>query len=465
MRTPARPRTPCVWPLIIALFYAYSCRCPNLPVSSLKEWGLPLDLAEKQEQLTEITLPASVNRLDWLSTRIIKVNAENTQIETLTGLPPSVRELDIRGAIKLRDLNGLPSSLKVLKISGENLEKLDFLPTSLTELHLQDATLRDLTGLPAGLKTVVLSGPGIHDLNGLPEGLQALTLHGTHVKTLKGLPDSLQRLVLVANLDLEIKTEDFPPRLTYLVVDDELVSKECEWRRLRYLCCLSDRSEYPRQAWPEFLSALILRATNLTEAPKIPETIRNLGLIHYGISDSVHFPAGLESLDLTDCRCPEVAGLPEGLKSLKLNDSSIRSLPRLPLTLEALDISNTEVTDLAGLPRGLKSLVFRGATRRRLEEVEKLPNLERLDIAWSSVEDLGKLPPRLRYLNVRGTKIKKITANEAVDLKELDISSTQLDWKFISQLPKNLEVLTLSQKQIDRLTDLPTSVRALHFVY
>jgi Leucine-rich repeat (LRR) protein len=448
--------------MALTLSFVSFCLSRGASVSvPLARWGLPRDLIDRQEHLTDLTLPPAVDRLDWISSNIERLNISGTRIKSLNGLPLLLKQLDIRDAAEIRDLNGLPPGLEVLKVSGQNITSVKNLPSSLVDLYLQDTSIEDLSDLPSGLKAIVLSGASFHSLDGLPATLQSLTLHGTKVKSIKGIRDTLRKLILVSNPDLRFEADDLPPRLTYLVVDDQVAPS---WGSVSYLCSLADRRDLPLGPWPNFLSSLTLRATNLVELPKLPPALHALGLLHCNLRRLGDLPSELESLDLTGFRRLEIPKLPTGLKKLKLNESSIHRLPKLPDGLEELDISNTEITSLADMPPGLRILIFRGSTRKRVEEIERLPALEKLDLTGSALEEIGTLPKTLSQLSLRGTKIRTFPAEQLANLVELDISGTQIRWQFLRHLPRGLKILTLSEGQMDRLDGLPDTVRAIHFI-
>jgi hypothetical protein len=429
----------------------------------LERWKLPRDLLEKQNQLTELALPPKVDRLNWLSEHITTLDAAETQISSLSGLPRSLKQLDIRDASQLNNLDGLPPNLEVLKVSGRNIA-LETLPSSLVDLYLHDTDIKDLSNLPSGLEALVLSGTDFNSLDGLPVKLKSLTLHGTRVKSLRGLlPDALQKLVLIANEDLRFEDGDLPPRLTYLIIDDQAAPN---WNTVRYLCALSDRRLVPQGPWPSFLSSLTLRATNLSgEIPALPSSLRALGLLNGRLESNYSLPPELESLDLTGYRGTEVKSLPPGLRTLKLADSSIQILPALAANLEELDISNTNITKLDGLPQGLKRLIFQGSSVRSIDILNGLPSsLEKLDLTGSLVEEIGNLPLTLCRLNLRGTKIRHLSISNLTNMVELDISGTPIGWESLRQLPTGLRVLTLSEGQMDRLDGLPASVKVLRIL-
>src|SRR5436305_9760268 len=259
--------------------------------------GLPRGLIEKQRQLTELSLPRSVDRLDWVADTIKILNASGTKIRSLRGLPASLRELDVsntkiqslasvpRGLksldireARIEHLVGLPPHLVSLKVGNRKIFRLGRIPDSLQELYLENTSISALTGLPSHLRSLYIEGKSVENLDGLPETLKSLTLVNTNVKTLKNLPPSLQVLKLKNNIHLRFQASDLPPLLTSLEIDLDQPSPDLSG--LKYLTWFSDRRELSSPPpLPSFLSSLTLRKPGWTELPKLPRSLRALGLL------------------------------------------------------------------------------------------------------------------------------------------------------------------------------------------
>jgi Leucine-rich repeat (LRR) protein len=461
-------------------------------------------LAEKQEQLEELSLPPDTTRLDWISDNIKRLSVAGTQIESLKGLPQSLIDLDARNTKvrsiefapkglrsldlrqnKIEHLVHLPPQLEVLKVGGERISRLGSLPQSLVSLHLEGTRIQDLTELPPDLKELYLQGRSFDNLDHLPGSLRVLTLDFTSVKSLKGLPPSLQTLELLNNKDMQFQPEDLPPLLTRLLVDEQ---SSPEVSGLQYLSWFSDRREFPRGSLPPFLSSLTIRVSylrSLSDLPAFPASVRSLGLLNTGLSPLADLPLGLESqqpgvkslkdltpeleiLTLTGYKQSEVNSLSKlrELKVLKLAQSSVSSIRDLPPGLKELDISGTGVLarDLKAVPRGLTTLIFCGARLKKLDGIADLfPSLQRLDVCDSSfLEEIGPLPETLKHLDLSGTRVSRLPELKGA-LDTLDISNTRIN--SLQELPESLRalrVLTIDEKQVGILAPMPSSVRILH---
>lgn len=447
--------------------------------------GLPRGLEKPHRELVELTLPPSVDRLDWVPNHIKVLTAAGcTKIRSLKGLPDSLRELDVSytdiqslesapSGLRVLDIRetriehlvGLPPKLESLKVANRNITRLGKLPPSLRELHLENTGIRDLTGIPSRLRALYVEGEGLENLDGLPETLQSLTLIATKVSSLKGLPPSLQKLELTNNRSLRFQATDLPPLLTWLNLDLDQPSPDMSG--LNYLAWYSDRRASPKRSFPSFLSSLTLRVPGWTELPNFPRSLRALGLLSATLNPLGNLPTELEVLDLTGYSRIEIESLRylTRLKRLEIDYSSLLKLPELPINLEGLVLSGTKIDDLRGLPPKLKELVFCESGFERLNGKKDLPSsLKRLDLCKSrSLENLSFLPDGLTYLNLGGTRISRLPKLGGA-LQELDVSNTRIVHLDPRNLPKKLATLTVSEGQLNSLAGLRSEIKTLRIV-
>lgn len=432
--------------------------------------GLPGGLAEKHGQLTRVLLPPSVDRLDWVPQHFEALSAAGTQIQSLQGLPNSLRELDV-SRTELRSLEGLPRGLRVLdiqrtgiehlvglppkletlKVQNHQISRLGKLPSTLRVLHLANTDVSDLTGLPSSLRTLHLEGPSIKNLDGLPGTLLSLTLTGTSVSDLKSLPPSLQELNLFNNSRLQFTSEDLPPLLTRMILDNR------SWTTLRnprYLTSLTFRaSDWRESDWPQLA--------------ELPRNLRLLGLLNAFGPPLEDLPPELEILDLTGYRRPQIASLRylKNLKRLEIDFSDVVQMPDLPVHIESLNLGGSKIRTLPTLPTGLTELSFCNSSLTHLDGKKDLPSsLKKLNLCKSrSLKEISSLPEKLTHLNLEGTSIDRLPMLGG-SLRELDVSSTKIKRLDLLSLPRQLETLIVSEGQIDDLRDLPAGVRTLQIV-
>ena len=466
----------------VLLVAALACRCLTWPKTS--EWGLPSDLLA--HDLTELTLPSTVDRVDWLPRNLKvldvshsavtdlshlpaglrKLNASYTPVSDLSNLPAGLEDLDVR-TTDLDNLDHLPTSLIRLSVGSTRITNINTLPPHLEELYIHGAILADLPALPATLTVLRLEGPTIESLEGLPPSLRSLTLSGTRVTSLKGLPLALERLELESNAKLPA-IDSLPTYLRRLIIDQPTIPPRLN--DLPLLTALDAKSATPKKGspLPPSLTLLRVRALPIT-IPKFPPDLRTLGLIgpvrrsledlhlpstitslelDYCLNNSLDFSTypSLQQLSLRFCRLARLAHLPAGLLSLDLSGTPLRDLPPLPATLRVLRLRSTHLTALPALPGELRVLDLDGSNEiTALPALDKNQSLQSLFIGNTSIATLPRLPPHLKVLDITSTRIK--------DFKSI-----------VGGLPEGLEELRLAPGQISALGHLPSRLRNFKFL-
>jgi Leucine-rich repeat (LRR) protein len=451
-------------------------------------WGLPADLASRQEQLTELRLPPTVDRVDWLAPNLRTLSLAQTEVSSLRGLPSRLRELDLSNSgiaslkgipapvvtldlswTRVEDLAGLPPNLRSLSLGGRRIQSLEGLPATLRELSLRETRVGELQGLPP-LEVLTLTGTSFESLEGIPSSLRSLTLEGTLVRSLEGLPGELQSLSLANNSHLSalgrlpdsvsrLETDHLPlPPLENLYnlkrLSVRLLGREIRLPRTISKLTLdltSDVGEDVRMPLPEFLDP--------------PLSLHSLALLNAPAERVPALPASLKSLDLTWFRGRRLPHLPASLRELSLRWSNVDSLVGLPSSLQQLDLSASGVRTLNGLPANLRSLRFQWFPLAAAAPLP--PRLERLDLSGSeTLRKLSQLPSTLLQLDVSQTELEKLEdlGTLTPNLRRLDISNTRIRSLVGLSSLRRLESLTLHAGQVASLEGMPPSVRSLSFV-
>jgi hypothetical protein len=472
----------------------------HLAGQRLGQWGLPEDLLDPDHDVTELTLPRSVDRLDWLHghLRVLDINhsavsdlsglpatiedlnASYTKVRDLSGLPPNLRSLDVTGT-RVDNVDHLPSDLQVLKLGSTRVGSIDHLPPRLTELTVDGLTLTDLRSLPANLAVLSLGGSGVESLQGVPASLRSLTLAGTRVKSLKGLPQTLEQLELRGNPELEI--DDLPPYLNRLVIDQSTIPEAVT--KLRFLTDLKAIHAIPQDASRLPGSLAALRVYDLpASGHSYPPDLRTLGLIGPSLRalKAGDLWRNLETLELDQCLNDTLDyDAPRSLRLLSLPFSQVARLARLPNAegLLGLDLSGTLLRDLPSLCDRCslegELRVLRAAWMKRLERLPALPaQLRILDLRHSPrIVTLPDLPEKLQELWLGGTGITRLPRLPA-HLKLLDLRGLRLldarsrpvhDLRSLADpLPQGLEEIWLAPGQLHTLRGLPRSSRRIKFL-
>lgn len=462
--------------VVLGAFWINRSYQARLQKSLLQSWGLPADLYERQSQLHSLSLPSSVNRVDWLAEGLEELDLGRSKVESPEGLPASLKSLEIN--LESSDLTGLPESLESLQLRASGLQEPGGLPPNLRRLTME-APLQSLAGLPRSLQELSLERALVPDLEGLPLSLRRLELAGTAVRTLNGLPTSVKDLALQGNSLLQL--EELPPGLLSLqlhgtpgvgtpglpqglrsldvdVLRPGPIPGSLESLRVQTLSAAG-------ASLPQGLKRLEISIRDFRRLDP-PKTLIALQLRTYDFFDpgsKLAFAESLpvlEELDLIGLdMVAHLTEFPARLKTLRIRFGSLGMLPPLPVSLELLDLSGSNVSTLPKLPAPLRELSLRMTP---VEDLGNLPpGLTALDVSDTKINNLRALPTRLRQLNLAGTGVSSLEGLPP-GLTSLDISRTQI--KSLRGLPPNLEKLTLSAGQVASLEGLPETVDELVFV-
>lgn len=176
-------------------------------------------------------VPLVLSNFYWLTELYI----ENTNIKTLTNLPPELKSLSVsNNNIRSLDCSSLPKSLvtftfrnnKTFDITGlnEEIKEIDLtennfnrigceIPNSVENLILsKNRFLIELPKLGSNIISLDISSTGITNIDDLPDNIQYLNVSNCIIKKIEHLPSMLKKMN--AN-SCELKTLecDFPPNL------------------------------------------------------------------------------------------------------------------------------------------------------------------------------------------------------------------------------------------------------------
>jgi hypothetical protein len=233
----------------------------------------------------------------------------------------------------------------------------------------------------------------------------------------------------------------------------------------------------------DHIEGLSAAGTQITGLEGVPNSLRELDISFAKNLQSLEFvPKGLKTLDLRGAsQVKSLAGLPPGLESLKISGLAIKRLVSLPPSLKELHLESTEIRDLSDLPPSLRALHLQGQS---FEGLEGLPqNLRALTLHSTSVGPFAALPTSLQTLTLIGNSalnlsieslpplvVRLVIDNQAAP----DLSSLRL--RYLSWLsdrreepkgpyPSFLSSLTLRATEMEKLEDLPISLRALGLLH
>jgi len=145
---------------------------PDLPPPDFA--GLPEGLV-----LTDLDISGTEIRADALPRTLRSLKFSSYRFAVVSGLPPSLRSLDISGSSTVTTIEVSALPLVRLDVSETSVSKIPKLPVTLEDLDISNTRISDLS-----------------DLDGLDK-LRSLTLHAGQLESLAGLPESVTQLYFV----------------------------------------------------------------------------------------------------------------------------------------------------------------------------------------------------------------------------------------------------------------------------
>jgi Leucine-rich repeat (LRR) protein len=459
---------------------------------TLRAWGVPPELCEKQRQLKELHLPDSVEHLSWLrATRLEELHVEGAAgLTRVGGLPSSLRRLSLRGSgvaslqvplqverldladTAIESLAGLlPDGLRELGLSEIPPPELAHLPESLEILRLTQSNptreLEDLTALGRlpKLRELELRGQEILSLEGVPESVERLAIEVVRLKFVS-LPERLRGLSLVGGGPLEV--DEFPRAIESLTLLDWLPGMPIG-EASPYLNVLEvgGVGSGALVALPATLLELQWFGGGLRRLPELPPDLRVLrlsaGELDLQEAPSVlrDLPSGLVELALVGYPRPGLPELPGGLRVLDVSWSGVRRLVSLD-SLRCLDLTGVNLDTDSPLPQGLATLIWQAYPDRTLRSLP--PSVTSLDVSNSlALKEIPSLPPKLETLRVADSCIEALPTSLPASLKLLDVSGCA-NISSLPELPEGLRTLVFSAGQLASLEALPKSVSRVEIV-
>ena len=212
---------------------------------------------------------------------------------------------------------------------------------------------------------------------------------------------------------------------------------------------------------PPMLKELYVRKNQLSELPRLPDTLTRLDVSHNCISNTRYLsflPNTLTILDISHnyIMSETLPHLPDSLTVLNARYSRLAELPDLPATLKTLNVSNNELTVLPELPA---ALVILGADDNQVTELSSLPpTLTELYINRNQLTALPALPDSLKRLDVYHNRLTALPTLPD-SLKELWAGENLLTT--LPTLPTTLIFLNVFNNRLANLPELPAALTEL----
>jgi Leucine-rich repeat (LRR) protein/ribosomal protein L35AE/L33A len=342
------------------------------------------------------------------------------------------------------------------------------IPVDNTEDLIIDNTVSDTIDLStyANLKLLNLSGSNIKSINNLPKSVQNIDLSFSSLEDLQDLSGYSNLVTLILYEATEITEMPILPN-TIRVLDLSATSITELPDTLPLSINILDLSTLDITTLPNLsnlsnLTQLIIHNLDgITEFPDVPQTIEHIDITNSGIT---LLPVSLSIL------------LPQ-LKTLDISNTGIASLPLLPNTLENLYIIDTNINSLPILPDGLKRLYIGGT---QISSLPILPSgLIELDISRTTISTIPSIPNTLKMLDISESGMLSLPSlpdtllelyaafSLITNIPTLPSSLILLDISnttisILPNLPLSLNILDISHTQISSIVSLPPKLLALY---
>ena len=226
--------------------------------------------------------------------------------------------------------------LHSLRIQALGLSKLPKLPKNLKKLGFTNNKISNLNGIPSSLKILDCSGNyfiGVLDLSNLPD--------------LEILDCSDNRITELTNIPKLIRLDCFLNHITHL---DNLQ------QGIKYLYCNSNNIENLDHL-PEGLEILHCSENKFDKLDRLPSTLSQLNCRNNRIKNlDLRDKKNLRHLDCGSNSINELNFLPDNLELLDCDKNEITKLDQLPKELRVLDCSSNDIKRLNNIPPKLISL-------------------------------------------------------------------------------------------------------------
>lgn len=197
--------------------------------------------------------------------------------------------------------------IKKLDICNTDLDDINILPINLIVLNIYNESISKISAIvPDSLRFIIIENTSIDCLDLKNTNIDFLNCGYTKIKTLI-LPKTLKTLILKLNNNLNFKNINF--------LETELY----------------------------YLNASV---SNMTEIPKLPDSVNILMLNDNNIKYVDYLPSNIKTLNLTSNSVERIRYLPDSLKKLYVSSNRLRTLPILNKDLEILTICNNPIEKL-----------------------------------------------------------------------------------------------------------------------
>jgi Leucine-rich repeat (LRR) protein len=252
--------------------------------------------------------------------------AKWNQIQSLPELPYGLISLDLHSNNVTNVAHPLPTSLRTVTITSNNINTLPVLPDSLTELNCSYNSLSNLNTLPANLTQLNCSFNQLSALSNMPVSLIYLNCSNNPISSLSSLPPNLEILYCK-----QIQVAALPS------LPNSLKELTCSNNNLLSLPALQSAQ----------LESLDCSFNQLNSLPDLPNTINTLYCNNNQLNLLPPLPQSLISLFATNNQLTVLDTLPNSLADVFVNNNLIQSIVNFPTQLVNF---NAAINQLSSLP-------------------------------------------------------------------------------------------------------------------
>ncbi len=334
-------------------------------------------------------------------------------INNIPALPSSLRNLDC-SYNQLTNLPPLPDKLEILNCSHNQLTSLPTLPSKFIILNCSHNQLTSLPTLPAHIRGLDCNSNLLTSLPSLPNGrMDSIICYGNNINCLPKLPDTLMLLGLdsskihcLPNLPkiiievLNFSTGYWASPISLSICNATNNPNNCPVYLANYVN-IPDTS-FGKFLLAQYPSCLYKDASNLywmdtTCGGVMNETAiycHNLGIKSI---EGVQYFKTLHILYSNENQITYLPNLPNFLSRIELANNQLTSLPTLPNSLSYLELGNNQLTSLPTLPN---SLIYLNLYNNQLTSLPTLPNnIQRLGCDINKLTSLPSIPNSVTVLS------------------------------------------------------------------
>jgi hypothetical protein len=159
-------------------------------IKTIQEW-----VSKNDDSVPLILDELELTQVPELPPNVLILSLAGNKLKSLENLPSSLKVLDVGsnniGNNNVLKIDNLPNTIESLKISNSNIKKLEHLPSSLTHLEAVNCDISYIKSFPKNMKVIILNQNYLEEIPKLPNGLQMLEIEMNPIISLGHIPKSV----------------------------------------------------------------------------------------------------------------------------------------------------------------------------------------------------------------------------------------------------------------------------------